>query len=353
VTDDRAQREAAAAQLRAGARAYAAGAAESLLERSPEIGERLGQRAFMLWQGFLAQRALELAVAVELDETELFLAEMRWSFAAWEAREIDPGELGRAMTCLAETLSGELPAGSWEAARPAVELAIRETQQGIPMPADGMARLGGEGEHGKLALEFLEAALQGESREAVEMVLAPLRSGTPIEDLFERVLLPAEKEMGTLWHLGEIGIGEEHAATETVRTAMTVLWHETPRLAPNGRAAVVGSVADDRHDVGVRAASHLLELAGFRAACLGADMPARDFVQAALDQEASVVVVSATMGVHLPRAGETIRALREALGDVRVIVGGPAFGLSETLAGRLGADAHARSPREAVSLALA
>lgn len=329
-----------AALLRAGARAYASSAADLVLHRAPDAEASMGPGAFLLWQDFLTQRIIELAVAVQLDEPAIFAREVNWSFSAFESRALPADSLSHAMACLGRALETELPAASWALVRPAVELAATGSDQPAP------PRLSPDDDFGGLALRFLEATLRGEAREGVALILGSLRDGSSVEDLFERVLLPAQAEVGTMWHLGEIGVGEEHAATEAVRTAMSVLWHESPRGEPNGRSVVMGSVASDRHEAGVRATAFLLELAGYRAACLGADVPAGEFVQTALDIEADAVVVSASMGVHLPRVAETIGAIRERLTDVRVIVGGPAFDLADDIWSRLGADAYAASPRE-------
>lgn len=341
MSDDRSSRLGSiATQLRSGARAYAAGAAGALAEQGG------GDGSFALWHGFLTQRVLELAVAVEFDSPSLFAGEVSWSLVALEARSCSADETRAALRCLAASLEEDLPGSAWAEIQTILETAIREAARPTRQPD----RLDVGDRFGGVALRFLEATLRGDARDAVDMLVGESRNGITIPDMYERVLMPAEAEIGMMWHRGEIGVAEEHAATETVRTGMSVLWHGGKRAEPNGDAVVVGAVADDRHDVGVRAASHLLELAGYRAACLGADVPAEEFTQAARDYEASAVVVSAMMGVHLPGAAETVRAIRAGAGEVRVIVGGPAFGLAEGLASRVGADGHARTLAETVEL---
>lgn len=345
LIDESSRRSACAAQLRAGARAYAAGAAEHLLARGGEGG---GEEAtsFALWQAFLAQRVLELGVAVELDEPTLFNSQLAWTETGFRARRMPSGELALALGSLAETLEQELPEFAWVLVRPI----LNQARDGAPAFEREPDRLGGDDPDHTLALRFLESVLRGETREAVDLVLDAFRRGSSIENLYERVLMPAQAEAGTMWHLGEIGVAEEHAATEIVRTAMSVLWHDAARTPGPGLRVVVGGVSEDRHDIGVRATAHLLELRGCRAVCLGADVPCDEFAQAIVDHEARVAVVSATMTVHLPRAGETIRALRGCTPEVRIIVGGPAFGPAPAVWRKLGADAHAASPREAATL---
>lgn len=346
LIDESSRRAACAAHLRTGARAYAAGAAEHLLSRPDGADGGEANSGFHLWQAFLAQRVMELSVAVELDEPALFTSQLLWTSSGFRARRMPTGQLALALESLAETLEQELPEFAWLLAR----TILVPPPDGAPPPEREPDRLTGDEPDHALALRFLEFVLRGEARGAVDLVLEAYRGGVPIENLYERVLMPAQAEAGTMWHLGEIGVAEEHAATEIVRTAMSVLWHFAPRAAGPGLRVVVGGVSEDRHDIGVRATAHLLELGGCRAVCLGADVPCDEFAQAIVDHDARAAVVSATMTVHLPRAGETIRALRGLAPEIRVVVGGPAFALSPTVWKKLGADAHAASPREAATL---
>ena len=52
------------------------------------------------------------------------------------------------------------------------------------------------------------------------------RGGIEAEVLYERVMLPVQAEVGTLWQNGELGIADEHVATELIRASMTALWLE-------------------------------------------------------------------------------------------------------------------------------
>ncbi len=339
MASDEDRRRSAAAQLELGARGLGAGAAEKLLERDDGAG------SFAVWHGFYAERVLELSVGVALDEPALAAGGFSWSAAALTARGARALDASVVVGAMRDSLREDLAEDEWAVVSSVLD---RLGEAATDAPPTGIPRLKPDDDMKTEALRFLERTLAGEGRAAVDALLAMQRHGTPTRELFERVLMPAAAEMGTMWHLGEISVSEEHAATETVHAAISVLWHSATRDGDAGASVVVGAVSEDRHDIGVRATAALLELAGCRVASLGADLPAGDFVQAVRDYEAEAVVIGATLVTHLPRVVETIAALRAEKPGLRIVVGGPALAMAEGLAAKVGADALARSPGEAI-----
>ncbi len=337
----------AATMLRSGARAIASHAAESLLESYPEAGQLFGPKAYRGWHDNLSQRVDELAASVELGSAELFASDVAWSVAAFAAREVPTETVGRSLEALRAAITSDLPPMCVKAVDPVLEAGIRATA-GEPMSLD---RLVPGSPRADLTLRFLETTLDGNRRDAIRLVLDAYAEGAPVGDLYEQVLLPAERELGTMWHLGEISVPEEHAATEAIRGAMAVLSHTAGResASQNASKVLVGAIEGDRHDIGVRAVADLVEIAGHTSVYLGADVPVRDLVRACECYTPSAVVLSAMMTVHLPALTQAIRAVREA--DVpRVIVGGGAFKADPALAQRVDADGYAHAAADVVRL---
>ena len=345
-----AKRRAVADQLRSGARGYASGAAEDLLAELPEIGARHGSGAYFIWQGFLTQRIAELATAVELAESSLFTAELNWLYTTLASRQVEPAHVQRSIVCLGRTLKVELPETSWRIVEPTVEHA----KHSEPMSTEIDSRLCSDSSERALAEEFLPSVLAGDTSTSISLIMDAYRAGTEASVLYEQVILPVQAEVGTLWQRGDIGVADEHVATELIRAVMTVLWHQATSGEVSGPAVVVGSVTGDQHDTGVRAATQILDINGARGICLGCDVPSEEFAVAAARFGASAVILSASMSVHLPRVKQTLQTVAAALPDVRLIVGGPAFGMADpiaaALAEKLGAHAYARTPTAAAAL---
>ena len=104
------QTEAIAAEfIASSAPAYAAMAANRLMETSPGLASSMGNHAFRYWKEHLQQRLLELSAALAESEPKLFTSQVKWSITAFQARDISPRILRQSLASLREVLSNELP----------------------------------------------------------------------------------------------------------------------------------------------------------------------------------------------------------------------------------------------------
>lgn len=164
------------------------------------------------------------------------------------------------------------------------------------------------------------------------------------------LLVPAQREIGRLWHRGEIGVAQEHFASNVTRRVVERVLAIAPRAAPRGKPVVVAAVAGDAHDLGVLVVAGCFELAGWRTLFLGSNVPAVDLTQIAVQCDAGIVALGATIDTQREAAAAAIVALRAARPGQKVIVGGPAFSCCDDAWKRIGADAMARDAREAVEI---
>jgi len=335
-----------AEMMRLSAPAYAAHAAERLLSENPACAERFGDSAFADWQATLVQRLNELAIAVELDEPALFCSQVEWTRDAFVARSLPVEDVARSLESLHATLSSELPEGLADMPGPCIKAALEILEEETSVLSPGLE----DTEAGRIARLYVDAAVAGDQRGALATVLGAVEDGLPVASAVERVLLPAEQEIGRMWHVGEIGIAEEHAATTTACIAMSALACRAPAPAADAPLVLLAGVEGDRHDLGIRATAALLEIGGCRSLSLGTDVPVTEIVRAVDETGPSCVILSASLVTHLHHLRRAIRRVRDAdLTPVpRILVAGAALALAPHLAERLEADAHVASPGEAV-----
>lgn len=333
--------------LEISASGYAALAAERLLAAHPEVTARFGADAFGAWKAALSQRIIELATALRLGEPELFRARVNWARRAFGAREVPEGDLRASLETLAAVLAEELPVP----ARPGPAALLADALEVLETPAeDGDAHIDPATTAGRLALAYLAAVLEGDSRKGTELVLDAVAAGMPVTQAYFGVLVPAQREIGRLWHAGELGIVEEHVVTYTTERLMTLLAHRAERAAPTGHTVVCAAVAGNAHDIAVRVLADFFDIAGWRAVHLGASVPAAELASAVQYFDADLVVVSAALSVQLPKVAQTIAALRRIEDrPVRIMVGGLAFSEAPDLWRKLGADGYATDAESAVT----
>jgi methylmalonyl-CoA mutase cobalamin-binding domain/chain len=108
-------------------------------------------------------------------------------------------------------------------------------------------------------------------------------------------------------------------------------------------AVVIGNIEDDFHSLGRRTVGLFLEAAGWDVHDLGNDIPAEQFIEKAIEVNASVIGVSAMMQT----TALNIRKVREILdrsglnGTIKLAVGGAVFNLRPELVTEVGGNGTA------------
>lgn len=110
---------------------------------------------------------------------------------------------------------------------------------------------------------------------------------------------------------------------------------------PTRGTVVIGTVKGDLHDLGKNLVGIMLKGVGYEVIDLGKDVPAEAFIDAAVQENASVIGMSALLTTTMPAMKMVIDMLRERglQGKIRTIVGGAP--ITKAFAEQIGADAYA------------
>jgi methanogenic corrinoid protein MtbC1 len=174
-----------------------------------------------------------------------------------------------------------------------------------------------------LSDQFGLALLAGDSAGAEQVARDALEVTLGETMLYELVVGPAMHRIGELWAAGEIGVGQEHLATQ-IATQVLALAHDVAELsARRAKHRVMLAAAEgERHVMALDMAAKLLESAGYEVLALGADVPTNALADIVADHDPALFVLSATM----PDAGERVPAAVDAVtaagGDIGLILGG-------------------------------
>lgn len=340
----------AAPELEGHASEIATAAAAHLLENHPHIADRFGDEALAVWTEHLRQRLLELCAAMASGEVTLFVSRVTWSRTAMQARDVEPGDLDASLASLrviiGPYLEGEAEVSAAQCLDAAIAACGRETIEPEKCTLDpGLLPE-------RVALRYIQAVIAGNAIPGMAIVLDAVDDGLSVPEAIFKVLLPAQREVGRLWHVNKISIAEEHMVTMTTQRLMAVLASRAQRAPDRGRTAVAAAVAGNIHDIGIRAIAYLLEFDGWRTIYLGSDVPKSELPAAIECFEADVVLLSLALSSQLPALRRAIGEIRAIVGEgVKIMVGGNGLNGAPDLWKELGADGFAATADEALAVA--
>lgn len=186
--------------------------------------------------------------------------------------------------------------------------------------------------------------IEGRSEEASALLASLCLHGQTIASVADLTLCPAMRQIGDLWHAGELSVAEEHVATRTALDALRSLRESSPPKEPTGLSAICCSVEEDYHELPVHLAALVLEAEGWDAISLGTSTPFYALTEAVARFRPRLVCVASTVLDRLDRAAREYAEFRMAAvaAGAAVVLGGAGFG-GETLRRRFPAELHAGS----------
>ena len=201
--------------------------------------------------------------------------------------------------------------------------------------------------------ELRHAVCKGLREQASALAKARLAQGADPMALVREDIIPALDEVGRGFeqktvYLPQLLMSAEaaRAAAEQIKAHMSA---GAQSAAKTGYPVVIATVHGDIHDIGKNIVKLLLENYGFAVTDLGKDVPPERIVEAVVRLNAPLCGLSALMTTTVPAMEETIRQLRVAAPDCRIMVGGAV--LNEEYAARIGADFYGSDAMEAVRYA--
>jgi len=332
------------------AHAIAAGACNALLAAHADIDSRFGSDAQEMWTDHLQQRLMELSAAMAAGDLGMFAARLAWSRSAMQARGLTTIDLDASLAALRAALAEQMTDAAGVEALNYIDQATRL----LDKPSTG--RLDPTLDAGialdRLALQYVQTVVAGNVLPGIQLVLDAVKHGVSVTDAYLRVLLPAQHEVGRLWHLNELSVSEEHLVSYTTQRLMAMLSGQAQRKTDNGFTAVAGAVAGNVHDIGIRAISYLLEIDGWRTIYLGSDIPQVEVPNTLETYQADVLLLSVALTSQLSATERTITNIRDnCQRPVKILVGGNGLAERPELWREIGADGYAADAETALKLA--
>ncbi len=186
-----------------------------------------------------------------------------------------------------------------------------------------------------------------------ELVQEALDSGIDTNTILLEGLSKGMEQVGEKYETGEYFIPDMLTAAEAVEAGMKVM---EPHLAGEGGSegkgkVIMATVEKDLHDIGKNLVSIMLKGAGFNVVDLGIDVPAARVVEAAEEESADLIGLSALLNTTMVNMEDVIKELEnKGLREkVKVIIGGAPT--SDDFAAEIGADGYGKDAFAAIRVA--
>ena len=186
--------------------------------------------------------------------------------------------------------------------------------------------------------DYKAALRKGDAKAAYETIDRLIDGGVSFEDLCEEVVTPALYEIGELWATGEITVADEHVASAISDAILACISPFSSADIEGSSRVLVCCSEGELHAIGARMVGEAFAAAEWSVQYMGASLPAESVASAVEQRGIDVLAMSTTMPEHLPQVSATISAARDRVPDLRVIVGGQAYGGDHRRAREIGAN---------------
>ena len=161
----------------------------------------------------------------------------------------------------------------------------------------------------------------------------------------------AMAEVGRRFQMNELFVPEMLISARAMKEAMALL--EPVLVKADVRpewTAVVGTIQGDLHDIGKNLVAMMLRGANIKVIDVGTNVPAERFIEAARENGASLIGISALLTTTMTGMKDAVAAIRAAgLPGMKIMVGGAP--VTPEFANQIGADAYAPDAASAVDVA--
>lgn len=186
---------------------------------------------------------------------------------------------------------------------------------------------------------YLDALLEPNTRKAVEVSQAYIKTVWDIPKWWEQIITPALYEVGRLWAEGEITVGQEHVATSITQRVISLHYPKILEIPRQHGTIVVSASPNEFHEIGARILADMLEIHGWDVYFTGANTPVDGILELLREHQAQFLCISTTMSSHLDDVAAMVREVRSMPDfSVHVIVGGQAYVGNPTSWKAVGAD---------------
>jgi corrinoid protein of di/trimethylamine methyltransferase len=194
------------------------------------------------------------------------------------------------------------------------------------------------------------AIFKGLAPVAKTSVQEALDAGKTPQEIIDDSMIPAMEAIGQEFEAGRVFVPNLLLSARAMKAALDILKPlmmagQTTTLG----TVVIGTVKGDLHDIGKNLVASMLEGRGFKVINLGTDVSKERFIEAARENDADIICLSALLTTTMDYMKDIVDAVKASGLNVKVMVGGAP--LTSEFAAGIGADGYSSNANEAVAVA--
>lgn len=196
-----------------------------------------------------------------------------------------------------------------------------------------------------------QAVCQGDREEVVYLTTEALHKGVNPQNILVHGLQAGMAAVGERFSKGDYFLPDMLLSARAMQAALEILRPSLEKTGiPTIGKVVIGTVADDIHDIGKNIVATFLRGSGFEVFDLGVDVADQKFVAEVREKKPDILGLSALVTTTMPAMDRVIRTLEEAglRSSVKVIIGGAP--VTQHFAEHIGADAYAYDGGQAITI---
>lgn len=197
---------------------------------------------------------------------------------------------------------------------------------------------------------IFEAVVKGRKQKARQLVEEAVQKGAQPQQIIDESLIPAINHVGTLFDRQIYYLPQLISSAETMENAIDYLEPllASERSGESLATIVIATVEHDIHDIGKNLVALMLKNHGYRVVDLGKDVPADRIIQAAQEEKADIIALSALMTTTMMEMKTVVERVREKQLPVKIMIGGAV--ITQGFADEIGADGYSEDAQAAVHL---
>nr|WP_093190243.1 cobalamin-dependent protein [Thiocapsa sp. KS1] len=169
---------------------------------------------------------------------------------------------------------------------------------------------------------YLQALIAGDGTTCVHVVDKALAAGIPVPRVYEGLMKPALYRIGELWARNQVSVACEHLATTITEGLLNRVYPRIVHARRCGRLAVLATVEDELHQVGLKMVGDLFEMHGWDARLLSAGVPLDRLLDAIERERPDAVGLSFSVDLHVDGLERMLRGVRAAYPELPILIGG-------------------------------